>query len=139
MSNDFKLIMEEVYDDIEYITGIKPSYINGSFISSYERGCFLAPHSDEFPPPAPCMAFVLGLTEKWSPHWGGLTHIAGKDPLASTAILPKYNSLVLFKIPTWHMVTEVAQCAPHNRVVYSGWISAESIPPSESSFWFLAD
>jgi hypothetical protein len=133
--HDLKRLIEAYFDDIEYITGIKCTGFNGVFLSSYEPGCFLAPHSDEFDPPAPPLSFVLGLTKKWAPHWGGLTHIEGKDPFASTAIFPKYNCLLLFKIPAWHMVTEVAQSAPHHRRVLSGWLQAAPIPHTPSSFW----
>lgn len=132
-------LMRAKFKDIAYITDQTVEDFNGSFLSLYERGCFLSTHSDEFASPAPKLAFVLGLTPKWCSHWGGLTHIESKDYLASLAFFPPYNSLVLFRIPIWHMVSEVSECAPHGRLVMSGWLTAPSIPHNPNSFWYMPD
>lgn len=129
-------LLRSQFEDISYITGQEVTGFYESFLSKYEQGCFLSTHSDEFESPSPNLAFVLGLTGGWCNHWGGLTIIEGKDPLAATALFPNFNSLVVFKIPVWHMVSEVNNAAPYSRLAFSGWFySAKGMPHLPQSFW----
>tara|TARA_R110001583_G_scaffold39038_3_gene125532 strand:+ start:2779 stop:3477 length:699 start_codon:yes stop_codon:yes gene_type:complete len=129
-------LLAKRFEDISYITGYDITGYSSTFLSKYEQGCYLATHNDEFEPPAPRFAFVLGLTKGWCSHWGGLTIIEGKDPLAATAITPAYNALMIFKVPVWHMVSEVNNCAAHSRLAFSGWFKPSKVlSHSSSSFW----
>jgi len=135
--DELQHLLYSLFEDITYITSREPSFIDSCFLSAYEPGCFLATHSDEFNTPAPTLAFVLGLSKEWAAHWGGLTLVEGDEAATAIAIKPMYNCLTLFKIPIWHMVTEVAQCAPHKRFAFSGWLQTKPIPHPPSSFWHL--
>jgi Rps23 Pro-64 3,4-dihydroxylase Tpa1-like proline 4-hydroxylase len=120
-----ELLMSRI-DKICEITGIPANNFYSAFLSSYERGCFLTPHTDEFEDAdfKPEFAFVLNLTTVWKPQWGGLLHIFDEDKKKiEKTIIPAFNSFTLFKLPRWHFVSEVANCAPSRRLAFSGWFN----------------
>jgi Rps23 Pro-64 3,4-dihydroxylase Tpa1-like proline 4-hydroxylase len=65
--------------------------------------------------------------KEWRWEWGGLLHLFDKSPWDNGKVIkvikPSYNSLVLFKLPRWHHVSEVARSANAKRLAFSGWLN----------------
>lgn len=99
------------------------------FLSKYQAGHYLAAHHDDnvgVPPRS--LAFVYGLTPKWLPHWGGHTlFIEGPDWYSSESLIPDFNALILFNIPTFHAVTTVSKECPLSRYSMTGWFHADRL------------
>lgn len=87
----------------------------------YAPGNFLRPHTDEESERGRLVAYVLNLTaDDWQADWGGtLDFLDGGK--ASETLLPKFNSLSLFRVPQWHQVSRVAATAPVGRYAVTGW------------------
>lgn len=131
------LILSKI-DLISEITGEPLNGFYSAFTSCYEQGCFLSPHTDEFAESEhkPNIAFVLNLTKEWRWEWGGLLHLFDKSPWDNGEIVkvvkPSYNSLVLFKLPRWHYVSEVAGSAAAKRLAFSGWLNFLAKTPEKT-------
>lgn len=88
----------------------------------YGPGDFLRPHTDAESQRGRLVAYVLNLTlGEWRPEWGGaLTFIEDGGDAVET-LLPRFNSLSLFRVPQWHEVSRVAASAPVGRYAVTGW------------------
>jgi SM-20-related protein len=89
----------------------------------YLSGHFLTLHDDVVATEGREVAYVLNLTRGWRPEWGGLLHIADErqqDVLET--ITPEFNSMVLFRPPRWHFVSQVASFAARPRYTLTGWM-----------------
>ena len=93
--------------------------------SRYRAGDYLDLHTDftreNEPRGVRRIAFVLGMTERWNPNWGGWTIFPDRS-LQSLAVSPGYNQLLLFSVPQPHLVTRVAPSCPASRYAISGWV-----------------
>lgn len=123
----FRDLMVGKFPFISNIVGEPINSFYATFTSCYEQGCFLTPHTDDFKIDSPpTIAFVLNVSRDWRWEWGGILHILDKSPWDNGEVIktikPTYNSLVLFKLPKWHYVSEVATCAPTKRLAFSGWL-----------------
>ncbi len=89
----------------------------------YLSGHFLTLHDDIVEAEGREVAYVLNLTRAWRPEWGGLLHIAdaGQHDVVQT-FTPEFNSMVLFRPPLWHFVSQVASYAQHPRYTLTGWM-----------------
>lgn len=125
----FRDLLLSKIDLISEITGEPLNDFYSAFTACYEPGCFLTPHTDEFieAEHKPNIAFVLNITKEWRWEWGGLLHLFDKSPWDNGKVIkvikPSYNSLVLFKLPRWHHVSEVARSANAKRLAFSGWLN----------------
>ncbi len=125
----FRELLLNKIDLISEITGEPLNDFYSAFTSCYEQGCFLSPHTDDFDTAEhiPNIAFVLNLTKEWRWEWGGLLHLFDRSPWENGEVIkvikPCYNSLVLFKLPRWHYVSEVAGSADAKRLAFSGWLN----------------
>jgi Rps23 Pro-64 3,4-dihydroxylase Tpa1-like proline 4-hydroxylase len=89
----------------------------------YLRGHFLTLHDDVIESEGREIAYVLNLTREWRPEWGGLLHIA--DAAQQNVVrtyTPEFNSMVLFRPPLWHFVSQVASFAAQPRYTLTGWM-----------------
>jgi len=123
----FRDLMVGKFPLISNIVGEPINSFYAVFTSCYDRGCFLTPHTDDFKIDSPpTIAFVLNVSRDWRWEWGGILHILDKSPWENGEVIktikPTYNSLVLFRLPKWHYVSEVATCAPGKRLAFSGWL-----------------
>ncbi len=107
-------------DLVKDTTDLQNPYIHESFISVYNRGDFLATHTDK---DRGC-AFVFNLTKNWRPQFGGLLNVIHTENKIET-VFPEFNSLVLLDVSgkngTPHFVSEISRMAPFPRVAISGW------------------
>jgi hypothetical protein len=93
------------------------------FAARYTAGCFLAPHLDTH---QGRIAFVINLTKRWRPEYGGLLHLTSPDGYkVDEVVVPSFNSLYFFEIPPGvglpHFVSHVAPCVSAPRLTLTGW------------------
>ena len=91
--------------------------------TAYAPGDFLTCHDDEVQGRNRVAAFVLGLTPRWRPEWGGLLLFHADDDAHVTGHVPRFNTLDLFSVPQRHSVSTVTSAAPGRRLALTGWLS----------------
>jgi Rps23 Pro-64 3,4-dihydroxylase Tpa1-like proline 4-hydroxylase len=90
----------------------------------YSRGNFLLLHNDEVTVERRRLAYVINLTRRWRPDWGGLLHFADDEGNVVDTFFPHFNSLALFTVPQKHFVSYVAPYAQGDRFAITGWLIA---------------
>lgn len=90
--------------------------------SLYAADCFLHRHSDAQSREGWRIAYVLGLTRNWRPEYGGTLQFLDDHGNTTLGLLPQFNTLNLFAVPRWHMVTHVPPYAPTERYSITGWL-----------------
>jgi Rps23 Pro-64 3,4-dihydroxylase Tpa1-like proline 4-hydroxylase len=115
---------EQFMATIRQITGI--AEINRVYAQAtmYTRGNFLVAHDDHVDAEDRRLAYVINLTRKWRPDWGGLLHFADADGSVTDSYFPHFNSLSLFKVPQSHFVSYVPPFANAERTAITGWLIA---------------
>ena len=90
----------------------------------YARGSFLNVHTDEVQVENRRLAYVINLTRRWRPDWGGLLHFDDGEGNVVETFFPHFNSLSLFLVPQNHFVSYVAPFAQADRLAITGWLIA---------------
>lgn len=109
---------------IHDITGQKPGlFVNGQ-ATSYGTGDFLTGHDDNVAGDGRMAAFVLGLTKMWRLEWGGLLLFHGPHDRTAEALVPRFNTLDMFRVPQQHSVSYVSPSAGFSRMALTGWYRA---------------
>jgi Rps23 Pro-64 3,4-dihydroxylase Tpa1-like proline 4-hydroxylase len=112
----------ETLDFVRRITGIATLRKADAQATLYQPGNFLTLHDDGGSPTEQRrVAYVLNLTRRWQPDWGGLLHFVNNDGEIVESWLPEFNVLVLFKVPVKHTVSYVAPFAGERRFAITGW------------------
>ncbi|HEY5288971.1 MAG TPA: 2OG-Fe(II) oxygenase family protein, partial [Caulobacteraceae bacterium] len=70
------------------------------------------------------IAYVLNMTPKWKPDWGGALQFYDRDDHIEEGYLPTFNALNIFRVPRRHSVTQVASFGGL-RFSVSGWFEPE--------------
>lgn len=91
-------------------------------LTRFRRGHFLTAHDDGIEGKNRFYAFVLNLSPRWRIEWGGLLMFHGDDGHVAEALLPKFNSLSLLKVPAVHSVSQVSLFAGEDRLAVTGWL-----------------
>jgi len=93
-------------------------------LTGYKPGHFLKRHSDDGykSNKKRKVAYVLSLSKDWQADWGGLLHLQDKNKRIIESFTPTYNTLILFKVPTSHLVSQVTNYCPQTRFSISGWL-----------------
>jgi Rps23 Pro-64 3,4-dihydroxylase Tpa1-like proline 4-hydroxylase len=116
-------------DFIRELTGDTSLAMVGAQATRYLPGQFLRVHNDSHDQEARRYAYVLNLSRRWEVDWGGLLHFVDEDGGHEAAMLPRFNSLSLFKVPAQHFVGVVAPWAQEPRLAITGWWHA---PPQKA-------
>lgn len=69
------------------------------------------------------VAYVLNMTPKWHPDWGGALQFYDNRHHIEEGFLPTFNALNLFRVPKLHSVSQVAVFGSL-RYSISGWFEA---------------
>jgi Rps23 Pro-64 3,4-dihydroxylase Tpa1-like proline 4-hydroxylase len=93
----------------------------GAQATRYRPGHFLLRHTDEEGSEGRLYAYVLNLTRDWRADWGGLLQFIDRDGSVVDTLLPRWNTLSLFAVPTDHCVSLVAPWAGQDRLAITGW------------------
>jgi SM-20-related protein len=88
----------------------------------YMPGDFLKYHTDAGSEQGRRFAYVIGLTRRWEADWGGLLQFLDDDGRVIETLMPRWNSLSIFKVPTPHCVSYVAPFAQEPRFAITGWL-----------------
>ena len=91
----------------------------------YLPGHFLKQHSDENIEEGRLYAYVMGFSKDWNPDWGGLLHILDDKGQIIKTLIPKYNTLSIFKVPQNHFVSYVTPYAESERLAITGWLMSK--------------
>jgi Rps23 Pro-64 3,4-dihydroxylase Tpa1-like proline 4-hydroxylase len=65
-------------------------------------------------------AFVINLTPKWQPRWGGLHLFVGEDGNIAEGYAPEFNSFTLFAATAENFVSQITQDAAADRLAITG-------------------
>ncbi|MFK5950016.1 MAG: 2OG-Fe(II) oxygenase family protein [Methylococcales bacterium] len=95
--------------------------VNGQ-LACYSPGCFLRKHTDETNKENRVAAYVINFTPQWNNDWGGNLHILDKQHQIVKTLDPLFNSISIFKVPTLHYVSQVANYARGKRFTATGWM-----------------
>lgn len=110
-----------VMRNISGLQDIDRVYAQGTL---YARGSFLNVHNDEVEVENRRLAYVINLTPRWRPDWGGLLHFDDGEGNVVETFFPHFNSLSLFLVPQNHFVSYVAPYAQAERLAITGWLIA---------------
>ncbi|MCX7902785.1 MAG: 2OG-Fe(II) oxygenase [Burkholderiaceae bacterium] len=113
---------EDFLEPIRRLTGV--SGINRLYAQAtmYVPGSFLLVHDDEVEVEQRRVAYVLNLTRRWRPDWGGLLHFLDDEGGVAETYFPHFNSLSLFLVPQAHFVSYVPPFADGERCAITGWL-----------------
>jgi Rps23 Pro-64 3,4-dihydroxylase Tpa1-like proline 4-hydroxylase len=89
-------------------------YRPGHFLTLHDDGN----HGDE----GRRFAYVLNLSRDWRADDGGLLHFIAADGRVVDTLVPRFNSLSIFRVPQAHAVTLVAPWARGDRLAITGWM-----------------
>lgn len=115
----------EVVQLIGAITGVADLKPASGHYSRYTSGHYLTRHSDHITEEHRRLAYVLNLTPRWHPDWGGLLQFYEKNGTPRDAWEPRLNSLSLFDVRHIHAVTYVTPFALGPRLALAGWYRNE--------------
>lgn len=87
----------------------------------YRAGHFFNRHDDGNIGKNRQFAYVYSLCKDWHADWGGQLQFFDEQDHIKTSLVPKYNTLSIFSVPTPHHVKAVADFAPNPRYSVTGW------------------
>lgn len=100
--------------------------------TQYLPGHYLTRHLDDLKGEHRKFAFVLGLTRKWDPDWGGLLQFYDNAGQPTDSLSPGFNTLDLFDVSHVHSVTFVTPFPQGPRLAISGWfVKGDPLKPME--------
>jgi len=116
---------EEFLDFCREITGEATiNTLNGQ-LACFSPGCFLRKHTDKTDKEKRAAAYVFNFTPIWNNDWGGLLHMLNDEQEIIDTIEPFFNSIIIFKVPALHYVSQVANYAKGKRYTATGWLLME--------------
>jgi len=115
----------EMIDLMREITGHDDVVKVDAQATLYRPGDFLALH-DDADQPYRRAAYTLGMTRNWRGDWGGqlLMHSPNMDIIRG--LLPRFNTLTIFKVPLRHSVAQVSSYAQRGRFSITGWMRTDA-------------
>jgi hypothetical protein len=99
-------------DRIAYVDAQATRYLPGHFLNG---------HDDRHEDAGRLYAYVLNLTPRWRPEWGGLLAFTDDEGDVTQTFVPAFGTLNVFRVPQPHLVTQVADFAPEPRFSVTGW------------------
>jgi len=113
---------DPMLDLLEAVTGHDGLSFTDGQATAYDVGDFLTGHDDGVHGKERLAAFVFGLTPRWRLEWGGLLLFHGEMDRTVNGMVPRFNTLDLFRVPQQHSVSEVSRAAPRRRYAVTGWL-----------------
>jgi Rps23 Pro-64 3,4-dihydroxylase Tpa1-like proline 4-hydroxylase len=114
---------DELFDLVRQVSGDQLFNRVDCHACRYDPGHFLKEHADKSPFEDRRMAYVFNFSRAWDADFGGLTHFLDDDHQVTDTFIPRFNSLVLFRVPVNHSVSMVANFAPRPRYSITGWFT----------------
>ena len=110
-----------VLEFVRKLTGIDDIIKADGQATLFQQNNFLHLHHDEDTEEGWRCAYVINLTKKWSPNWGGYLQFFDKNEDIEDAFIPIYNTLNIFTVPQAHSVSYVPLFADGARLSITGW------------------
>lgn len=109
---------------VRAVTGFDEIGFADAQATRYGPGHFLTSHNDAVDGKNRLAAYVINMTPRWRPDWGG--HLVFYDDAGNIeeGYVPAYNALNLFSVPADHAVSIVAPFAGALRHSITGWLRA---------------
>lgn len=104
------------------VTGIRQIAFADAQATLYRPGDFLNVHDDNVAGKQRYAAYVFNFTPRWRPDWGGLLAFPDEYGHFTEAFAPSFNALNLLRVPSPHLVTQVASFAGAGRYSITGWL-----------------
>jgi Rps23 Pro-64 3,4-dihydroxylase Tpa1-like proline 4-hydroxylase len=111
----------EWLDAFRRITGFPQIRRADAQATRYVAGHFLRRHNDLNEEHGRLCAYVINLSHDWQADWGGLLQILDNDGQVLRTLMPTFNTINLFRVPTEHCVSPVAAFATGARYAITGW------------------
>ena len=108
---------------VREVTGLDSIAWISSTATLYKPLDFLTVHDDGLAG-GKLVAYVLNMTPKWQPDWGGALQFFDRDDHIEEGYLPTFNALNLFRVPKRHSVSQVAAFGGL-RYSVSGWFGSD--------------
>jgi hypothetical protein len=110
------------------VTGFADIGFADAQATRYGPGHFLTSHNDAVEGKNRLAAYVINMTPRWRPDWGG--HLVFYDAAGNIeeSYIPAFNALNLFSVPADHAVSVVAPFAGASRLSITGWLRAGADP-----------
>jgi SM-20-related protein len=112
---------------VREVTGLDSISCISSTATLYKPLDFLTIH-DDGRAAGKLVAFVLNMTPKWRPDWGGALQFFDRGDHIEEGYLPTFNGLNLFRVPKRHSVSQVAAFGGL-RYSVSGWFGSDPPEP----------
>lgn len=107
------------------VTGVSRISFADAQATMYRPGDFLTTHDDDVAGKHRYAAYILNFTPDWRADWGGLLAFPDQYGHLHEAFRPAFNALNLLRVPTPHLVTQVASFAVGGRYSITGWLRGE--------------
>lgn len=104
------------------VTGIPSIALTDVQATKYTSGHFLTQHDDRSDTKKRRAAYVLNLTPKWKPDWGGVLQFIDRDGHVAEGYTPTFNAINILRVPQPHLVSYVAPYADGARYSITGWL-----------------
>lgn len=104
------------------VTGVSEIAFADAQATLYRSGDFLSVHDDNVVGKKRYAAYVFNFTPIWRPEWGGFLAFPDEFGHFHEAFAPSFNALNLLRVPTPHLVTQVASMAQEGRYSITGWL-----------------
>lgn len=88
----------------------------------YRPGDFLSLHNDHSAEETRYAAYVINLGRDWKADQGGLLQFLNDDGDVIDTMVPRFNTISLFRAPQLHCVSPVARHASGSRLAITGWL-----------------
>lgn len=111
-------------DFMRNLTGCKRIASIDAQATCYLPGHFLKLHDDKADQnnDPRLYAYVLNFSKNWQADWGGLLQFVESDEKVIDTFTPKFNSLCIFQVPQYHIVSLVTPFAMEKRLAITGWL-----------------
>lgn len=110
---------------VRQVTGVASIRKADAQATRYAPGHFLKQHNDITPEQGREVAYVVNLTRDWQADWGGLLQFLDEEGAVVDTLMPRFNSLTLFRVPMNHCVSCVAPFAQRSRYAITGWCRSD--------------
>lgn len=97
-------------------------------LTRYGKGHFLTEHDDSEDKGNRIAAYTLTLSEGWKAAWGGQLQFFDEAGGVTESLVPRFNTLSVFRVPQPHHVSCVSPFAPRDRISITGWLRAGEDP-----------
>ena len=107
-----------------YLTGDAAINAVNAQATRYRPGQFLTAHDDKNSLEGRRYAYVINLSPRWKAEWGGQLQFLDAQGNVIDTLLPRWNTLSIFKVPQLHHVSLVSPWAGEHRLAITGWMLA---------------